>query len=386
MKGQRSGRVKGQKRQKEKMGFFIIKKCLFLDCIFEKYTSNLLTKKENRSRIKTHISKCANTPMRKQESKGANAQGSKRAKAYLRQRGEEHWSRKAKRQGGNFMQFGPIVTTVINQKGGVAKTTTCAELAYNLKTRGYEVALVDMDPSANLSVAMLTPEMLEQLNEKQNPYPDGTAYEALKQPHTAFEPAGARFQGPVYKVSGGVDMIPAPPNKMLANAEGELLGIPAGREHMLEEVLRALLARQHYDFVFIDTPPSLGVLSINALTASDLVLVPCVAEPYSVQGVMDLNDTVTVVKKYSNPGLKYAGVLMTRIKQRTRVHAENLAIMETCCKALGINMFDVRIHESVDVPGAQGRNQSLAGFKAGSAVTKQYDDFVNEFLEVVKNV
>lgn len=284
------------------------------------------------------------------------------------------------------MSHATVVSTVINQKGGVAKTTTCAEVACNLKKRGYSVLLVDMDPSANLSVAMLPPDMLQQLNAQRNPYPDGTVYEAIKRPAAVIDPNGDRYQGPIYQVYGGVDIIPAPPNKMLANAEGELMGMPAGREHMLEEVLRRLISRQHYDFVFIDTPPSLGVLSINALTASDLALVPCVAEPYSVQGVMDLNDTLSVVKKYSNPALNYAGVLMTRIKARTNVHAENCAVMKACCDALGIKMFETRIHESVDVPGAQGKNMPLSDYKARAAVTQQYDQFVTEFLEVAKHV
>jgi len=192
------------------------------------------------------------------------------------------------------------VIAIANQKGGVGKTTTAINLAASLAMGDRTVLLVDLDPQANLTSG---------LGLKEAAPVRGTIYEAL----TADEIARAEDFELETSVSG-LRIIPA--DRHLTGAEVELVALP-GRESRLRPLLRAALDR--YDYIFIDTPPSLGLLTLNALVAADSVLIPLNCEYFALEGLAELMATMQRIRSALNPLLDVEGVLLTMADPRTRL-------------------------------------------------------------------
>jgi chromosome partitioning protein len=193
------------------------------------------------------------------------------------------------------------IVAVANQKGGVGKTTTTINLAASLALADRRVLLVDVDPQGNLTSGV---------GLKGHASPAGTIYEALTAPEPAPDPRA-------FVIPTGVDHLAlVPADRNLTGAEIEMVGFTR-REERLRMLLTPL--RDEYDYIFIDCPPSLGLLTLNALVAADAVLIPLHCEYFALEGLADLVGTLRRVRAGLNPALDIEGVLLTMYDERTNL-------------------------------------------------------------------
>ena len=193
------------------------------------------------------------------------------------------------------------ILCVANQKGGVGKTTTTINLATALAIAEHRILVVDMDPQANLTSGV---------GLKGQSKPAGTIYQALTAQDPLDDPGAFILDTPLK----GLFLIPADRN--LTGAEIELVTLP-NRERRLRDLLDPL--RDRFDFILVDTPPSLGLLTLNALVAADAVLIPLNCEYFALEGLADLVATLRRVRAAMNPALDIAGVLLTMYDERTNL-------------------------------------------------------------------
>jgi len=193
------------------------------------------------------------------------------------------------------------IVTVANQKGGVGKTTTTINLAASLAMAERKVLVVDVDPQGNLTSGV---------GQKGRASPAGTVYNAL----TSLEPT---LDATPFIISTNIDRLQLiPADRNLTGAEIELVTL-SGREERLRALLHPLRAR--YDYIFVDCPPSLGLLTLNALVAADAVLIPLHCEYFALEGLADLVGTMRRVRAALNPTLDIEGVLLTMFDERTNL-------------------------------------------------------------------
>jgi chromosome partitioning protein len=246
------------------------------------------------------------------------------------------------------------IIAIANQKGGVGKTTTAGTMAAALHGRGYKVLGVDADPQGNFSSSA-----------KAEMYQSPTTYHLLKKEATADE---------AIQHLNVFDMIPA--NIMLAGAEQELT--QTGKEHRLKEELAAIEGR--YDYIIIDTPPSLGILTVNAFTAAHEILIPTTAGIFAANAIEQLYNTYLNVQKYCNRNLEISGILLTRFNPRTNINQSIMELTHDLGEHIKAPVFTTFIRSSVVVEEAQANQLDLFTYKANSTVAEDYNAFVDEYL------
>jgi chromosome partitioning protein len=248
---------------------------------------------------------------------------------------------------------GARVIAFANQKGGVAKTTTTLNLAAAFAERGHRVLCVDMDPQANLTMSQ------------------GIDTENLEL--SMFDVLVRHI--PIRDVIHPVEIDVAAASIDLAGAE-IAMSTQIGRERSLERALAVV--RDDYDFICIDTPPSLSLLTINALTAADKVIVPVQCEYLSMRGLAQLQDTLAMVREHLNPEVEIEGILPTLVDTRT-VHAqEALELLE---ETFGERVFASRIKKTVRFAEAPVQGMSVLKYDPDGRAAYAYRQLAKEVLE-----
>jgi chromosome partitioning protein len=248
------------------------------------------------------------------------------------------------------------VIAFANQKGGVAKTTTTLNLAVAFAEAGHRVLAVDMDPQGNLTMSQgIDPDTVEK-----------SMYHVLVDNLSIREVIKKRE---VDVACASID---------LAGAE-IAMSTKIGRERSLEKALKAV--REDYDFVCIDTPPSLGLLTINALTAADKVIVPVQCEYLSMRGLIQLQNTLSMIREELNPDVEIEGILPTLVDART-VHAkEAIEILE---ENFGDRVFATRIRKTIRFAEAPVKGTSVLKYDPDGSAAESYRDLAKEVLEHVR--
>jgi len=242
------------------------------------------------------------------------------------------------------------VLAVANQKGGVAKTTTVHALGCSLAELGRRVLLVDLDPQACLTYSVgIDPDTLER-----------SLHDVFVRKMKVAD-ARARVEG-----IEGVDILPATID--LAGSEVHLL-TRTGREHVLARALQAV--RDDYDVILIDCPPSLGILTINGLTAAGEVLIPLQCEALSHRGVGQLLETIDDVRMFANADVRVLGVIATMYDDRTR-HAR--AVLEDVKERYGVPVLEPPVRKSIRFAEAPARGRSILQHAPSSPGAQAYRD------------
>ena len=248
------------------------------------------------------------------------------------------------------------VIVFANQKGGVAKTTTTLNLGVAFREQGFRVLVVDLDPQGNLTMSQgMNPDAIER---------------------SMFDVLVHRL--PISEIIHKAEVDVAVSSIDLAGAELALSAM-IGRERALEKAL--LEVRDSYDFIMIDTPPSLGLLTINAFVAATGVIVPVQCEYLSLRGLVQLENTLAMVRENLNPEVKIEGILPTMFDARTLHAREAVEILE---ENFGELVFKTRIRKTVRYAEAPVKGSSIMKYDPNGPASKAYRDLAKEVLDGAK--
>ena len=250
------------------------------------------------------------------------------------------------------------VIAITQQKGGTGKTTTAAATGAGLTRQGKRVLFIDLDPQGNLSFIF-----------KGNP----NALTALDVMNG--ETAAKQATQTIQLGDTTAAIIPATP--YLAGADATITG--TRREYRLKEALKPLGG--DYDYCIIDTPPALGILTVNALTAADKVIIPCLPDIFSIQATGQIAEVIKGIRATSNPGLQIAGILLTRYTPRQILTRETAEALETAARCmLGTKLFNTKIRESVTIREAQAVSADIFTYNPRSIGAMDYTAFITELF------
>jgi chromosome partitioning protein len=248
------------------------------------------------------------------------------------------------------------VISLLNHKGGVGKTTSAVNIGAGLVELGKKVLLLDLDPQANLTLSLGVP---RQMN---------TIYEALRG-EADLEP---------FEIKPNLFVIPS--NLDLSGAEMELIN-EAGREYILAELFEPL--RNEYDYIIIDCPPALGLLTLNALTSSNFVIIPLQTEFLALQGLAKIKQVIDKVKFRLNRTLEIGGVIATMYDGRRVLNRD---VVETIRKYFGEKVFDTMIRENVALAEAPAQRLDIFSYSPKSSGAEDYLGLCEEMIQRFEKV
>lgn len=249
-------------------------------------------------------------------------------------------------------QYMAKVITIINQKGGVGKTTTAQAIGVWIQVKkNKKVLFLDLDQQGNLTYA------LEAGNSDYN------TLEVLE--------TGKIRADKAQLTTSGFSIIPSTPS--LANVDAVLT--QTGKEYRLKEALADLT---DYDFVVMDTPPSLNIITINALTASDYAVIPAQADIFSLQGITQLGQTIETVKRYTNKDLKVLGIVLTKHNTRSILSRDLQKVITDTAIHLHTNVYTQYIREAVAIREAQAMKKDIFSYNSKSNATQDYDALMKQ--------
>jgi chromosome partitioning protein len=254
------------------------------------------------------------------------------------------------------MPKSPKIITFSNQKGGVGKTTTCINMAAYLALSGHNVLVIDADPQGNASSGLGFSDRSSK----------NSLYKVLCGNQSVSEALFKTAVSNLWLVPSSLD---------LAGAEIELAQVAMGRERVLGE---KLVGAQSFDYILIDCPPSLGLLTVNALAASSSVIIPIQCEYYALEGLSQMMNTIKLVKKYLNPAIEVEGVVLTLYDGRAKLSVQ---VADEIFKFFGDKVYGTKIPRNVRLAEAPSYGKPVALYDKNCAGAKAYDALAKEFLK-----
>ena len=244
------------------------------------------------------------------------------------------------------------IIAITNQKGGVGKTTTCSALCGGLTKLGKRVLAIDLDPQGNLTFSLGA-----------DADDSFTVYDVMK--------GNCEIEDAIQQ--GGVcDVVPS--NILLSGLELEMTGV--GREYVLREQIMSIA--DEYDYIILDTPPALSVLTINAYTASDELVIPMLCEILSLQGIAQLKQTIFAVQRYYNKDLTVRGILLNKYNPRFTLTKDVEELAGMIAQQLETQIFNSRISSAVCIAEAPAHGESIVTYAPKSRAVKEYMAFIEE--------
>ncbi len=247
------------------------------------------------------------------------------------------------------------VISIITQKGGVGKTTIVSALSSTFGRNGLRVLAIDMDPQGNLSYSVGA--------ETEN---SPTSYDVMK--------GDVDAQYAVQRCEN-VDIIPA--NIILSSIELEFTGY--NREYLLSKALKNI--RPLYDYIFIDSPPGLGILTVNALTAADYAIMPMLPDIFSLQGIAMVNETIEHIQQSCNPKLRPLGILINKFNRHSLLHREVLGTTRMISESIGVPVFRTKIRNCNELSEAQSLQCDINDYARRCRGVKDFNMLANELKD-----